>query len=277
MSCSAILPSKRRCAFRSIYYSIFIFLFSLFLFSSCQCKEDVRLMSYNVRNGIGMDGRRDLHRVAEVINAVAPDVVALQELDSMTARSGNRDILAELAALTGMTPVYAPAIDFDGGRYGIGILTRTPPSAIVRRSLPGREEERALVAVEFPGYVFACTHLSLTEADRMLSVSVINDVASQVVGKPFFLAGDFNAEPAEPFIRVISDRYDILTDTTVRTFPADEPEITIDYIVQLKKQNAESGSGQCKHKDNSSFVIPGSEVASDHRPVCIDVKIPKKK
>ena len=61
---------------------------------------EVRLMTYNVRNAIGTDGVTDYGRVASVISHYDPDVVALQELDSMTRRSGGRDLLACLSAAT---------------------------------------------------------------------------------------------------------------------------------------------------------------------------------
>ena len=54
--------------------------------------------------------------------------------------------------------------------------------------LPGREEARALLVVEFEKYIYCCTHLSLTEEDRMLSLPVIRQVAASA-NKPFFIAG----------------------------------------------------------------------------------------
>ena len=250
-----------------------VFYFSFFLLVGCGGQSDVaRLMSYNIRNGIGMDDVRDLQRLANVISACDPDVVAVQEIDSMTARSGQRDVLVELATLTGMTPIYAPAIDFDGGKYGVGMLCKAIPLSVYRIPLPGREERRMLLLAEFNDYVFACTHLSLTEADRMLSLPLIEEAAKKIPGKPFFLAGDFNAEPAEPFIRTLSEQFTILTDTTQRTFPADVPDCTIDYIVKL-------GVGDKKAvKMDVASAIKAEEVsiASDHRPVFIDISYKKK-
>ena len=63
-------------------------------------QDYVKLMSYNVRNTKGMDGIRNLQRVANVIINEAPDVVAVQELDSMTTRSNQQYVLGELAERT---------------------------------------------------------------------------------------------------------------------------------------------------------------------------------
>ena len=76
------------------------------------------IMSYNIRNGRGMDDVTDFRRTAAVINKVCPDVVAVQEIDSVTGRSGGKDVLREIAGLTLMHHMYAPAIDYDGGKYG---------------------------------------------------------------------------------------------------------------------------------------------------------------
>jgi len=252
----------------------------LCLFTCCQPVDTVRLMSYNIRNGRGMDGHRDLLRVAKVIRGYAPDVVAVQEVDSMTARSGSHDVLRELAMLTGMTPCYAPAIDFDGGKYGIGMLFKGEPRSVFRIPLPGREERRMLLAMEFDDYVFACTHLSLTEKDRLLSLPLLEEAAIRIPDKPFFLAGDFNAEPADSFLQALTDRFTILTDTTVRTYPADVPDRTIDYIVTAASQRGgvKETSLVVLTTGDDEIVTEGQQleaVASDHRPICIDVRMKK--
>lgn len=65
-------------------------------------QSTLRLMSYNIRHGAGLDGRLDFERIAEVIKREHPDVVALQEVDSVTRRTGGRDFLGELGVSTGM-------------------------------------------------------------------------------------------------------------------------------------------------------------------------------
>lgn len=192
----------------------------------------LRIMSYNIRNGRGMDDMTDFRRTAEVINKVCPDVVAVQELDSVTGRSGGKDVLREIAGLTLMHHIYAPAIDYDGGKYGIGMLSKEKPLGYRYLSLPGREEARALLVVEFEKYIYCCTHLSLTEEDRMLSLPVIQQVAASA-NKPFFIAGDMNAHPDSEFIRQLKNDFVILTDMEKPTFPADKPDETLDYNCSL--------------------------------------------
>ena len=107
---------------------------------SAYSQDYLKLMSYNIRNAKGMDNVHNIQRIANVINNEAPDVVAVQELDSMTTRSNRTHVLAEVAERTQMVANYAPAISFQGGKYGIGILSKEQPLAIRTFPLPGREE-----------------------------------------------------------------------------------------------------------------------------------------
>ena len=75
---------------------------------------------------------------------------------------------------------------------------------------------------EFEKYIYCCSHLSLIEEDRMLSLPVIRQVAASA-NKPFFIAGDMNAHPGSEFIRQLQNDFVILTDTKKPTFPANNP------------------------------------------------------
>ena len=192
-------------------------------------KNTLRIMSYNIRDGKGMDDVTDYQRTADVINRVRPNVVAVQEVDSVTTRSGQTDVLRVLADKTLMFPIYAPAIDYDGGKYGIGMLSKEKPVSYRYLPLPGREEERVLLIVEFEKYIYCCTHLSLTGEDRLASLDIIRREAAKA-NKPLFIAGDFNAHPDSEVIKEIQKDFVILTNTKLPTFPADKPDETIDYI-----------------------------------------------
>lgn len=89
--------------------------------------QQVNILSYNVHNCIGMDKEYNYRRIANVISQTSPDIVALQELDSVTVRNKGIHALGELEKLTGMHGTYAAAIPFQGGSYGIGILSREIP------------------------------------------------------------------------------------------------------------------------------------------------------
>lgn len=222
----------------------------------------LRIMSFNIRNGMGMDNVTNYQRTADAIIKAHPDVVAVQEVDSVTGRSNQTDVLRVLGEKTLMYPTYAPAIDYDGGKYGIGMLSKEKPLSYRYVALPGREEKRALLIVEFEKYIFCCTHLSLTGEDRLSSLDIIRREAA-TAQKPLFIAGDLNASPDSEVIQGLQKDFVILTNTKQFTFPASKPEETIDYIAAYAK-------------DTTAFTCLSSAVlneplASDHRPIVTDL------
>ena len=225
-----------------------------------QNQRQVRVMSYNVRHCAGIDMVLDYDRTAAVISKHQPDVVALQELDSMTGRSSHRYQLGELAERTQYHPIFGSAIDYDGGKYGVGILTRENPVSVNRIPLPG-EEPRVLLVVELKDYVIACTHLDLEAEQRLASVPLIVAEA-QRWQKPFLLAGDWNDAPDSPLLQKMTKSFTILSGDDA-TFPADEPQECIDYVASFKGQSVIS---------LKSNVINEPE-ASDHRPLVVSVRL----
>ena len=202
-----------------------------------QRQERLKLMSYNIRNGIGIDNIQDIGRIARVILREAPDLVALQELDSATLRVDG----------------------FAGGSYGIGLLSRTEPLAVRSIPLPGREEARVLLMAEFPDYTVCITHLSLTPEDRLASLPIIRE-ATDTCRKPVLLAGDFNTGNAAAVLAGLGGGFRILSDTTRMTFPSDNPAVRIDYIL---------GRGLPTSATVAESAVDHTATASDHCPLWV--------
>ena len=215
-----------------------LFIFAALFIFSAQAQNTLKLMSYNIKNANGMDNVCNFQRIANVINNTSPDVVAIQEDDSMTNRSGQKYVLGEIAEGTQMHGYFAPAIDYDGGKYGIGLLTNQVPLRLQSLPLPGREEARTLILAEFADYIYCCTHMSLTEEDRMKSLELVKAFTSSST-KPLFLAGDMNAEPESGFIKELQKDFQILSNPKQQTFPAPDPKETIDYIATLTPNGKE--------------------------------------
>lgn len=216
------------------------------------------VLTYNIRNATTDGGQVDFADVVATIRLADADFVALQELDSVTGRSKGKDVLRELALLSQYYPVYASAIDYDGGKYGVGILSKQKPLAVRKIALPGREEARVLLVAEFQDVMLACTHLSLTDEDRMASAGLVLAEAEGST-KPFLVAGDFNDVPDSKFIKQIERDFIVLSPKDKPTFPSRSPKACIDYIASYK------GSGE-------SLVLRETEVmphgrVSDHLPV----------
>ena len=222
--------------------------------------QNMRVMSFNVRNGRGMDNRFDFDRTAAVITKAKPDVVAVQELDSMTTRYPGQYVLGNLARRTKMNDYYAASIDYKGGKYGIGILSKEPAISVTQHPLPCRKEPRTMIVAEFEKFYFVCTHLSLVEEDQITSVNIIREHFASLP-KPVIIAGDFNATPSSEPIRHFSEFCTTLSNPENYTVPADTPDRCIDYIMTNDPSIKAEGA-----------TVVYEPVASDHRPLYVDVK-----
>lgn len=223
----------------------------------------VRVMCYNVQHCAGIKSDVDYDRTADVIFKQQADIVALQELDSITSRSEGLNQIDELAKRTLYYPVFASAINYGGGKYGVGILSRERPLSVSRIPLPGKEP-RVLLVVELKNYVMACTHLDLAEENRLASVPLIVEEAKRWQ-KPFIIAGDWNDEPNSKLMDELRKYFTINTGKKA-TFPADKPQICIDYIASFKGRSAVT----------LNYSVIDEPAASDHRPLVANLRLPLK-
>ncbi|MDA0378473.1 MAG: endonuclease/exonuclease/phosphatase family protein, partial [Bacteroidetes bacterium] len=83
-----------------------------------------------------MDEIIDLERIAALIRKVDPDVVTLQEVDSVVTRTGGVDQAAELGRMTGMRPFFGRFMAYQGGAYGMAVLSRLPVRSWTNVRLP---------------------------------------------------------------------------------------------------------------------------------------------
>ena len=260
---------------RTYLYMLFALLAAAFV-APLQAKRvrTVRLTSYNIQHGEGLDKKIDHDRQARILRKAHADVAAIQEVDSVTKRNGGLYSLEEIGRKAKMHATFAPAIKFQGGKYGIGILSKKRPLSVHRIPLPGREESRMLLVAEFKHYVVACTHLSLTDEDRLASVPIIVAEASKwqlraskerrgakASSKPFFLMGDLNDEPGMPFYKEMQKHFLFLNPSYDKTFPADKPNICIDHVAMFKP----TASPEATLSFYNTWV--GEEDYSDHRPL----------
>lgn len=120
-----------------------------------------RLVTYNV--GVFNKYIRDDYRlVADMMREIGADAVCLNELDSCAVRTRGVFQLERVAGLMGGWDFcYGPAMPFQGGAYGEGVMTREPAVRKFFVPLPqaGGAEPRVLAVVELPRFVIATTHL----------------------------------------------------------------------------------------------------------------------
>src|SRR6266508_2144172 len=232
-----------------------------------------RIMSYNIHVGVGMDKKLDLQRIADIIIQQHPDLVGLQEVDRGVMRTEGKDEIAELAKLTRMDYAFAHNLDFQGGQYGVAILSRYLIQNIDHQKYRNtREEERrgmirVVVEVENRSINFVTTHLDYQFPDgRIFETQQLLNFLEGIKGS-LIVAGDFNEEPVAGAYRLMLAQFvDAWTGSDAKaagfSYPADRPVKRIDYIF-------------CRTADISrvkkAWVV--NTLASDHLPVMAEVEI----
>lgn len=232
----------------------------------------LRVLTYNIHHGEGVDGKLDLARIAKVIAAAEPDLVALQEVDLLVARTGNVDQPAELAKLTGLEVVFGANLKLQGGEYGNAILVRTGNGGIVVKShqnhaLPTMDdgEQRGVLAVELtlPGgeeLSLLATHLDhrRPDAERLASATAINELVAKSPGRLAILAGDLNATPDSTVLkRLVANLWSNTANKPISTIPVARPERQIDFVLYRPAN---------RWKVVETKVLDEA-IASDHRPL----------
>lgn len=215
----------------------------------------------------------DLPAIARVIRESGADLVALQEVDVHTLRSG-KDVhqARELAKLTGMYSFFVKTIDHGGGDYGIAILSKFPILDSASYKLPMKEgaggEPRGVaeITVKLPGgkkILFASTHLDLKAANKVLHSAELNRIFKNR-RFPVILAGDFNSTPDSEVIKELDGQFTrTCTEHCGFTIPEVNPTRTIDYIMFNKTAKIEVLS----HK------VIAEPYASDHLPVLAELRL----
>ena len=215
-----------------------LFLLVPTLFLRGEEKPSLRLLTYNIHAGIGVDQKFDLERIAAVIKEVEPQVVALQEVDKETKRSRGIDIAKELSRLTGMKHVFGPAISIGGGEYGNALLTTLPIEGSDTIAIP-REvdtEHRSLLSVDlrFHGETIQILATHLCHQQQVNREAAAAFIATQIAPKErgSFLMGDLNALPdSEPLRRLMEAGWILPPGKPAFTVPVDEPTRQIDYVL----------------------------------------------
>ena len=191
----------------------------------------LRVLSYNIHHGEGVDEKLDLERIAGVIRQVEPDVVALQEVDRKVARTMAVDQPAELARLTKMHVAFGGNIELQGGDYGNAVLSRLPIRRQANHKLPCFEngEQRGVleVDIDWPGgqepLWFFGTHLDHRRKgeERLASAKAINELVGKHPARPALLAGDLNDVPESAVLAEFDKQWQRTSDKALPTTPVE--------------------------------------------------------
>ncbi len=225
--------------------------------------DTLRILAYNTHHGEGMDEVLDLGRIGELISALEPDLVTLQEIDNQAERTGGVDQAGAYGALTGMEPLFGDFMEFQNGHYGMALLSGLPILDWANHRLPpGAEPRSALTArISLPNsgkeVVISGIHFYRTEEERLAQAQTLMEALEDEDGI-VILAGDFNSTPGDPVMEFLEAEWSVLQKHgSPLTFPADGPEREIDFIL-VRPWN---GFRVLEYR------VLDEEVASDHRPI----------
>lgn len=200
--------------------------------------ESLRVMTYNIRHGQGMDDRISLERVAMNIVTAGADLCGIQEVDRYMPRSGMCDQARKLAKLCGMYDVFASNLNMSFfATYGTAILSRWPIIYSHNYSLPGTGEPRGLLKTvvlnKQQEISFFTTHLGLKEQERVEQAHFIKQIISDCQ-TPVIFTGDLNesvdGKVAEILLTGNMQNCLPAGERQVPTFSSTNPQKQIDFI-----------------------------------------------
>lgn len=248
--------------------------FLLILLYSCGLQwcigQTVKVMSYNIHHGADREETDRLHEMGSFIKNSGADIIALQEVDSVCTRTKGVDQMKILAAITGMHYAFVRHYAYQGGAYGMGILSRYPILNIRNKRLTllkgTKSSSTAMIVADIvisksKKVIMASAHFALDDSSRWVQAQEVVDYLRQEK-MPVIFVGDLNAKPEAPEINYLK-KYFVDTDTgNVFTFPAPHAERKIDYIF-VKKSNLK------RVKNYRVFIND----LSDHLPVMADISL----
>jgi endonuclease/exonuclease/phosphatase family metal-dependent hydrolase len=232
-----------------------------------------RILTWNIHKGIGADRRYDLGRVIELVRRHAPDIVALQEVDSRGRDPLNLP-LAAFKAVLGTHAAEARTITAADGHYGHVLVSRWPMQPVHLHDLSARRREpRCAIdaAIQAPRGMFrvVATHLGLGLIERRRQIArlahlarpspVAAPVPTDAAGNGLVMLGDFNDWHGE-IRRVLAGLLPAWSG--LRTFPARRPVFKLDRIFCRPP----AALIRC-------WTDPEARHASDHLPVIADLAL----
>lgn len=247
--------------------------FSAPTFGTTAPKKTLRVMTFNIHVGVGIDKKLDLQRIADVIMSERPDLVGLQEVDRGVRRTEGKDEIAELAKLTRMDYAFGHNLDYQEGQYGVAILSKFLIQKIDHRKFENRREaeRRGMLRVEVDiggrTVDFATTHLDYQRDDgRLFETEQLLRFLTEIKN-PLIVVGDFNDEPSGVAYKLMLTKFeDAWVGSRAKadglSYPADRPTKRIDYVFYRP------GDGVRAKK---TWVV--KTPASDHLPVMAELEI----
>jgi endonuclease/exonuclease/phosphatase family metal-dependent hydrolase len=220
-----------------------------------------RIATWNIRGARSAP----VEAIAAELRAMQADVVALQEVDILTRRSGFVDQPAALAAALGFHYVFAASIKWDEGDYGLAVLSRWPLTEVRRHRLtaPPPTEPRIVLEVTLcangrPLHLFN-HHADGREASRDIGFTELRGIVQADVGHGMLMLGDFNEPAGGPGVRSLVEAGVVDLGAEDNTNTADGGRI--DYLLADRAMAPRTSKVRVWRTDKS-----------DHHAVLVDVE-----
>ncbi len=233
-------------------------------------KKDVSSLTavtYNIRGCRDETGIADVEAIAQELQQIQPDIIALQEVDEGLPRSGFVHQTEELAHLLKMNYAFSPTVDFVIGQFGNAVLSKYKINSVQSFKLPSRFEPRGVMRVEIdmggqPLTVFA-THLGLAHSERKKQLQTLYSYLKKEEPRhATILLGDFNTDQDDPLLVPLRR---LLIDPL---FQQHERIVTIEG-----KANRGIDHIFVSRDFALSYATTMTNSRSDHNPVCFHLKI----
>ena len=232
----------------------------------------VRVATYNIHSGRGLDGRTRLERIAAVLARIDADIVALQEVVGASPLKPGQ--AAELGAALGMGWVMAPTRHHRTALFGNVVLTRFPVRHHVQYDLTWktcehRGVQRVDVGLEDDTLHFYNVHLGTSLLERRNQAARLATlVHDRRVTGPKIILGDFNEWARGIAKDVLAERLQSIDLSQHlsrrRTYPGIFPVLHLDHIYYEGKVEV------------LKVTLPRDRMAlmaSDHLPLVADLRI----
>ncbi|MCU4157051.1 endonuclease/exonuclease/phosphatase family protein [Carboxylicivirga sp. A043] len=242
----------------------------------CQQSIGLKIMSYNIRHGEGLDNELDLSRSGQVIKSEAPHLCALQEVDSYCRRSDSVNQTNYLAQYTSMTGTFGKFMDFDGGEYGMATLSSKPLLSTKVLQLPnGLHEPRSAIVHEVEiakacTIVFVNVHFDWLESEEGVKSRLSQARALMryinTTDKAVVIAGDFNCTSQSPTMQYFAEQGFVLVDKGEDNLSFQgEGKAEIDHVIYRNAANLQVKVKEC--------YLLNEPIVSDHRPLVAALEI----
>lgn len=232
----------------------------------------LRFVTYNI-----LAGDRGLKGIIDTLDTAKADIIGLQEVDKLTRRSGKADQPAKLAKALGMNVFFAPHFPYQGGEFGLALLSKHPIvkaravkvkgsrlsllDAVVRTPQGDVKVIVTHFTVTFPfrdkKETDACDAARLAEAKAAYALATATDLPTIVMGD---MNDDSGSPPYEVFAKTMQDSCEVKGGGLAKTWNSALPFTRIDYVWASKHFTVESCDTQ------------GSQ-ASDHLPVVAELSL----